>query len=103
MAGEHDIASAGAVEAGEQTEQGRLARARGADDGQAIALGQVERQCVEDGKVTFRAGDHFAKVLRNENAGAHGESDASVVIECWPGLDVHGPGRSCGYRADCRR
>ncbi|MNC35383.1 hypothetical protein D3C75_838670 [compost metagenome] len=103
VASEDDLAGAGLVEAGEQAEQGRLARARGADDGQAVALGQVEGQRVQDGQVTFRAGDHFAKVLRNENAGAHGESDASVVVECRSGPVLPGPERGGGNTAGCRR
>ncbi len=40
LAGQDDRAGAGPVKAGEQAEQGRFSRTRGADDGQAVALGQ---------------------------------------------------------------
>ncbi|MCY1347549.1 hypothetical protein D9M69_336600 [compost metagenome] len=76
VADQRDRAVAGQVEAGEQTEQGRLAGTGSADDGQAVAAAQVEGQVVEDGQVAFRAGNHFAKVPRSQNALAHGESNA---------------------------
>lgn len=44
VAGQHYLAGAGLVEAGEQAEEGGLARSRGADDGQAVALGEVEER-----------------------------------------------------------
>src|SRR3989344_6419160 len=100
LAGEDDFAAAGQVEAGQQTEEGGLAGAGGTDDSQAIALVQFQAQFMQDSQFTFRAGNHFAKVSRDENACAHGESDANVVFECWPGLDVHGPERSGGYSPD---
>ena len=100
LPGQDDFAAARQVEAGEQAEQGGFAGTGRADDGQAVALVQFQAEFVQDGQFTFRAGNHFAKVLRGENACAHGESDACVVFECWPGLDVHGPERSGGYCPD---
>lgn len=97
---EDDFAAAWQVEAGEQAEQGGFAGTGRADDGQAVALVQFQAEFVQDSQFTFRAGNHFAEVLRGENACAHGESDACVVFECWPGLDVHGPERSGGYCPD---
>ena len=89
-----------AREAGQQAEEGGFTGTGAADDSQAIALVQFQAQFVQDSQFTFRAGNHFAKVPRGENACAHGESDANVVFECWPGLDVHGPERSGGYSPD---
>jgi hypothetical protein len=68
LAGENDFAAARQVEAGEQAEQGGFAGAGGADDGQAVALVQFQAEFVQDSQFTFRAGDHFAEVLRGENA-----------------------------------
>lgn len=100
LAGEGDFAAAGQVEAGQQAQESGFAGTGAADDSQAIALVQFQAQFVQDSQFTFRAGNHFAKVPRGENACAHGESDANVVFECWPGLDVHGPERSGGYSPD---
>lgn len=98
--GQGDLTAAGQVETGQQAEQGGFSGAGTADDGQAVAFVQFQAEFVQDGQFTFRAGNHFAKVPRSENACAHGESDACVVFECWPGLDVHGPERSGGYSPD---
>ncbi|MNE23125.1 hypothetical protein D3C80_1163680 [compost metagenome] len=114
LAGQCHGTCAGQVQAGEQAEQGGFARARGTDDGQAVALVQLEGEPVQDGQFAFRAGNHFAKVACGENAGAchpfvpglcgaHGESDASVVDECWPGTAVHGSRRNGRYCTDRRR
>ena len=84
--GETDLAAAGLVEPGEQAEQGRLAGAGTADDRQAVAAGEVEGEVVEDGQLAFRATDNLAKVLRVENAGAHGGSDACIAVERLPAL-----------------
>ncbi|MNO85560.1 hypothetical protein D3C76_769330 [compost metagenome] len=42
VAREDYFAGTGPVESGQQPEQGRFARARGADDGQAVTLGKVK-------------------------------------------------------------
>ena len=91
LAGQHYLAATGQVEPGEQAEQGRLARARAADDGQRVAAGQLQGEGVEEGQFAFRAGDHFAKVARRENAGAHGESDGYEVVGGRSAVAAAGP------------
>ena len=102
VAGQADVAGTGQIEPGEQAEEGGFAGAGTADDGQAVALGQVQIQVVEDGQLAFRAGNHFAKVPRIENACAHGESDACLVVGQLPGVDGDGSGGGGGDRAGRR-
>ena len=59
------------IKPGEQTEQSRLSRAGGADDGEAVALGQLQREVGQDAQLAFRAGYHFVKVPGVENVAAH--------------------------------
>ncbi|GAA4995041.1 hypothetical protein GCM10025734_25460 [Kitasatospora paranensis] len=48
-AGHLDVAGGRPVEAGDQVEQGRLAAARGTEQGDELAGGDVERDVVQDG------------------------------------------------------
>lgn len=68
LPGEDDFAAARQVEAGEQAEEGGFAGTGRTNDGQAVALVQFQAEFVQDSQFTFRAGNHFAEVLRGENA-----------------------------------
>lgn len=68
LSGESHFTAAGQVQAGQQPQERGFAGTRRADNGQAVALVQFQAEFVQDGQFTFRAGDHFAKVLRGENA-----------------------------------
>ena len=71
LAGQVDAATAGQVEAGEQAQQGRLARAGAADNRQAVTAAQVQAQVVQDAQFAFRARDHFVKVPGSKNRCVH--------------------------------
>lgn len=80
LPGKDDFTTAGQVEPGQQTEQGRFAGAGGANDSQAVTLIKLQVEFMKDSQLAFRAGNHFAKVPCSENACAHGESDACMVL-----------------------
>ncbi len=66
-AGDQHAAGARRVESREQRQQGRLARARLADDGQSLAGSHTEAHIGENGQRPRGAGDRLRYILGFEN------------------------------------
>ena len=65
--GQPDISGCRALQAGQQSEQGGLARSGSTDDGQRFACVQVKADIVEDIKMPARRLDRETDVLGSKN------------------------------------
>lgn len=82
LASQYDLAGGRQIQPGEQAEEGRFARARGADNRHAATAFDAQADIVENGQLCFRATDDFAKVAGDYHAFGHGGCLMKLLKKC---------------------